>query len=116
MLTCNDYRRAYEKLYKAMRNYIWGVDVVELLANFEVAVYDAFIDVEKAESYFNKLKKAIHALRVEEDDEDLAAALDNISKLFEDTEDQYLPIYRVNETLTEEDIEDNDHQEEYTGV
>ena len=132
MLSCNDYRRAYQDLYSAMRSYLWGVDVFEILANLEVSVYDAFVDVETVDRCFSKLERAIKALDVDKDDEDVAEALKNFRELLDDKESQqYLPIYKVNEVLPEsdedvvedviqeefeEEPEEDDYQEEYSSI
>ena len=50
-----DFQNAYVDLYRLMRNYIWDLDVVEMLADVEVATYDAFIDLEKLNKMYQKL-------------------------------------------------------------
>jgi len=102
MLSCDDYRTAYQALYAAMRNYVWGVDVVEALANLEVAVYDAFVDVETTKKYFDRVDRAIRSLDVDKDDEELSAALDDFSDLLEEQAEQYHPLYKVNEVVEED--------------
>ena len=99
MLSFNDFQRAYKDIYINMRNYIWGVDVVELLANLEVAVYDTFMDKQTVETYFHRLRKAIDALRI--DDEDLHKSLDDFQTLLDSDEELYAPLYRVAEVIPE---------------
>lgn len=99
MLSFNDYQRAYRDIYVNMRNYIWGVDVVEILANFEVAVYDTFMDKATVQKYFSRLVRAITALDI--DDDDLQKSLDNFQKLLDSDEEIYAPLYKVNEILEE---------------
>ena len=47
MLNSSELQQSYIKLYKALRNYIWPYNKVELLGFLEVAVYDRFPDIDK---------------------------------------------------------------------
>lgn len=107
MLSCNDFMNAYQNIYAAMRYYIWGVDVIEILANLEVAVYNAFLNIDEVDRWFTKLEKAIKTLRVTEDDEELAQFLENFRKLIDECDDQYHPLYQVNEVIDEEELHGN---------
>ena len=48
-------RNAYIKFYDAMRNYLWSYETLENLANAEVGIYTAFIDVPKLQFYLDKV-------------------------------------------------------------
>lgn len=58
-VSSQDLRNIYEQFYNSMRNYLWPYDVLEQLADVEVNIYSAFINIPKLESDFNKLKSSL---------------------------------------------------------
>lgn len=108
-MTCSvDFQNAYVDLYGYMRNYIWDLDVVEMLADVEVDTYDAFIDLEKLSRDFQKLYEEVKDVAKENDDEDLIKSADAFKKMIDDAlaEDEptaYLDLYKVQETAIDED-------------
>lgn len=110
MMTSTTLQSAYAELFAAMREYIWDLDVVEMLADVEVDTYDAFVDAKKLQKDYAKLYTIVHAEGVDNDDESLISACDNFKQLCdsyaEDTEPAYLDLYHVNETIPDDVVED----------
>ena len=76
----------YNKLYKQLRKYIWDFKTVESLADFEIAVYQRFPEINDIEKAFFKLRRDIVNSPIYKDDEDLQYALDGFEKQLEDAE------------------------------
>lgn len=89
MISSSYIQNSYVKLYKELRKYIWGKDVVEAIADFEVEAYQTFPDVQKLQVYFNNLKKLVSSYLKEEDDEDLYEAFDEIQDDLNEANDMY---------------------------
>lgn len=87
--TATSLQAIYNDLYALFRNYIWEFDVIELLADLEVEVYQAFPDVDKLKSKLKKLRQAVSHTAVFDDDEELEAVFDE----FEETLDEVEGIY-----------------------
>ena len=58
-VSAQDFRNVYERFYDCMRMYLWPYSVLDDLANVEVDIYDTFIDIEKLQHDFGKLKIGI---------------------------------------------------------
>lgn len=85
-MTCSaDLQAAYTWLYSCMRNYIWDLDVVEVLADVEVDTFDAFVDYEKAKKDFGKLYPSVKDVADANEDSDLLEAADNFQKIIDDS-------------------------------
>jgi len=80
----SDVQRAYNELYKQLRNYTWPLDTVEKLADVEVACYDAFIDIDKLRMSLNKLKSSVSD--IVKKDEDLKSAFEYIDEVIDKLE------------------------------
>ena len=97
-----DVQAAYNDLFSNMRNYIWDLDVVELLADVEVDTYDAFIDKEKLQKDYQKLYTTVVDEARNNKDEELEKAADAfkdiIEQAVEDEEPAYFELYQVQET------------------
>jgi hypothetical protein len=84
-----------------MRKYIWDYDVVEALADLEVASYRIFPDVREVHEALSRLKYLVSYYDV--DDEELAAALDAFEELNPKQDELYANIISFQEVLTNED-------------
>lgn len=85
-------------MYTQLRNYIWGFNAVERLANLEIEVYNSFPDISKIQSNFNALY--IDVKDVFEEDEELAEAVNSFKELIESVEDDfYLKLDKVQEEI-----------------
>ena len=42
MISANDLKYLYVKLYAELRNYVWTLDVLEAIADLEVAIFTTF--------------------------------------------------------------------------
>lgn len=85
-------------MYTYLRNYIWGFDTVERLANLEIAVYSSFPDIDEIKSIFNTLY--VDVKDVLDEDEELAEAVNSFKELIESIEgDFYLKLDKVQEAI-----------------
>lgn len=85
-------------MYAQLRNYIWGFNTVERLAELEIEVYNSFPDVAKIKSTFNPLY--IDVKDVFDEDEELAEAVNSFKELIESIDsDFYLKLDKVQEAI-----------------
>lgn len=112
-----DIQVAYNDLFSNMRNYIWDLDVVEMLAEVEVDAYDAFVDKEKLQRDYQKLYTTVVDEARNNKDEDLEKAADAfkdiIEQSIEDKDPAYFELYQVQETV---DIPKEEKEEEEEGI
>ena len=97
----NKFQLAYNDLYVAMRRYIWDYDVVEALANLEVAAYRMFPDVREVHDALTELKYLVSYYEL--DDEELTAAFDAFEELDPKQDELYANIISFQEVLQSED-------------
>ena len=107
MICSVDFQNAYNELFALMRNYIWDLDVVEMLADVEVATYDAFLDIEKLNRCFQRLYPEVMDVAKDNDDDEMKKCADAFKKMIEDAinneESAYLDLYKVQEAAVHED-------------
>lgn len=100
-----DIQSTYTWLFDRMRNYIWDLDVIEMLADVEVDTYDAFIDCEKLRKDFVRLYPIVKSVAVENKDDELLESLDAFQKRIDDSLEEnataYFDLYQVQETPVE---------------
>lgn len=101
MISCSELQTAYNDFYACMREYVWDMDVVEILAELEVECYDAFPDREKLLQTAEKLEREL--FRDFKEDEELKTSFDALKKIIEDDASIYVPLFKVNEVLVKED-------------
>lgn len=58
-ISSQDFRNIYEKFYAQLRNYLWPYKTLKELADVEVDIYSAFIDIDKLQNDLNKLYTSI---------------------------------------------------------
>ena len=87
----------YQKIYSALREYIWSMDIVELIADFEIACYSAFPDLAKVKSAFSALRREV--LDAVKGDDELEAAFYNFNKFIDSANTSYLPLKVVKEVV-----------------
>ena len=103
----------YNKLYKQLRKYIWDFKTVEELADFEIATYRRFPDIEEIKSKYYRLKKSVTHSDVYKDDEDLQDALEDFEKQLEDADQIYADLSTFREVV-EGDEDDNQEESDDT--
>lgn len=82
MINAKLLQNAYVKLYKELREFLWDMPVIELIAELEVATFTAFPDIEDIS---NKLKKLSQLGKsIIEEDNDLKLRIDEFEKLLEE--------------------------------
>ncbi len=97
MINSSFFMTAYEKFYLEMRNYLWDVATLELLAQVEISAYKAFVDPKELDNNLVRLYQAIRPIA--QDDEYLQEAYDEFKKCVEDNLDSqpYFTLYKVEE-------------------
>lgn len=97
MISSSEFRSKYEKFYSEMRNYLWDVPTLELLADVQIAAYQAFVDISDLKQKLVKLYQAIRYIL--DDDEYLKTSYDEFYQLIEDSLDSsgYYNLYQVEE-------------------
>lgn len=97
MVNSAEFRVAYEKFYVEMREYLWDLVTLELLADIEVITYQSFIDVADLEKKLSRLYQSIR--EVAKEDEYLQEAYDRFYQLVEDNKESqmYFSLYQVEE-------------------
>ena len=50
MVSANELQNLYNDIYVQMRMYIWDFGTIELLADFEIAVYQRFPDISASDT------------------------------------------------------------------
>lgn len=104
MITLNDLNNAYIDLYSALREYIWDISTIELLAELETATYNRFADLDKVRHLFHNLKICISSTDVYKDDKELQDAVKTFeSALDTDNSIVYSPIISIDPLYDEED-------------
>lgn len=85
-------------MYSHLRNYIWGFETVQRLADLEIAVYSSFPDLSQIQSSFRSLYNDIREVLSE--DEELAEAVNAFKQLIETIENNfYLKLDKVQEAI-----------------
>ena len=100
MISTNDLQRRYTKIYKCLMHYIFDFTIVEALADFEIAVYRIFPDIDEISKKYDTLKRELKYSGLE--DEDLDKAFDNFDELLSD-KDIYYGIKTFREVIDNED-------------
>lgn len=96
MIGSYEIQLAYNDLYVQLRKYIWDFSVVCLIADLEIASYQALPDIPSVRSCLNKLKSATY--EIQRNDEDLKKAFQD----FEDaltSDEVYTKLYKVSEVV-----------------
>lgn len=87
MVSCRELQNAYLNMYKELRNYIWGFNIVENLAELEINVYSAFPDVSKLKVQFNNLYLGIKSVLSE--DEELRKSVEAFQESLNNIDDDF---------------------------
>ena len=105
MISAKDLQRAYVNLYRQLRNYVWDVDTVEHLANFEIEVYNRFPDLAEIKRLFEILKKdTADVVEMEQEDSEVYTYEDTLEAMIkafddvlngEDANSIYSDLYQV---------------------
>lgn len=99
MISSISIQTEYQKLYTQVRRYLWPFDVVELLAELEIACYEAFPEILSIRSKFVKLQREL--ADTAKDDEDLNKALTEFEEVINSDDTIYLTLNKVREVISE---------------
>lgn len=83
-------RNRYNDFYVEMRKYIWGPEVVELLADIEVECYKSFPNLSSLKSMIGKLKSIIREDMMHS--EDLRHAVNQLYDCVTEGRNVYMPL------------------------
>ena len=81
---------AYINLYSELRKYIWRFDIVELIADLEVAVFTRFQNINRVNELITKLYFEIKNLITEDDD--LNEAFNKFFDIIQEADTVYVKI------------------------
>jgi hypothetical protein len=105
------FRNLYIDLYSQLRNYLWDIETVQIIADLEIETHKAFPDVSLISTLTNRLKYYIMSTMSE--DEDMKEAFDALQESLEENKDFVVflrqPIYPgdvVDEVEDEEELEE----------
>lgn len=87
MISDKDLKRAYNHLYISLLDYIWPVNVIEILAELEISLYKSFPSLDEVKFNLSKLKSSV--FKDVKDDEEILACFDKLNALLDDN-DQYV--------------------------
>lgn len=99
MTTSKFIQNEYNRLYSQMRRYIWPFDIIEILAELETQVYEAFPNLTNIRNTFYTLKREIKNISNKGIDDELSNSLDDFEKIIIDDGDLYLSIKQVREVI-----------------
>ena len=97
MLNSYDIQEKYIALYRNLRNYAWEADVVEIIADMEIAIYTAFPDIQFIKQCIYDLTREIADVLAE--DEELKSSLEELTELIYSEDVKYMPISVVKEAM-----------------
>lgn len=101
MISSAELQYQYNKLYEMLRQYLWPIDVIEVIADLETACYTAFPDLANVRRQFDKIRKATRDLS---EDEELKKRIDEFQKLLDSGDNLYMKIDSVTEVIVHENI------------
>lgn len=104
MISSAELQYEYTKLYALLREYLWPIDIIEVISDLEVACYTAFPDMNKVKSAFGKLRKATK--EIEKEDEDLKKRLESFQTLLDGADGVYCKLNSVQEVVNDESVEE----------
>lgn len=124
LVSSQDFRNLYEKFYNRIRNYLWPLSTLKILADVEVDIYSAFIDYKSLDQHLQKLYPLIKEQI--EDDEFLSKAyyelddmLDEVMKNPDADLYRYMRLHQVQEVnpeldktllVEEEEVDENNKE------
>lgn len=88
----------YNKLYVEFRNYVWDFDIVELLSDLEIEIYQAFPNINNVNSKFQELKRQVSFTEAFHDDS-LKDAFINFEDVICDTDGLYVDLKSFKEVV-----------------
>lgn len=98
MILSTSLQNAYVDMYKEVRNYIWGIDVVEKLAELELSVYQALPDITDIKKKFNTFYSYVKTTAKE--DNELQGALQAFRDMLDSADDVALKLTKVQEVIS----------------
>jgi len=95
MISSNRLQDCYVNLYICLREYIWDLEVVEIISELEIETYRVFPDTAKIGKWLSKLKREIRSDGVSNDDK-LQDVIDEFESVLSNANDMYATLKSVN--------------------
>lgn len=99
MTSATELQNLYVKLYTQMRLYIWNYTTIELLADFEIAVYQRFPDLSEVTHAFDKLRSEISHTDAYTENKDLRRAFETFDEAIEEIDSIYANLETFKEVV-----------------
>ena len=108
MITSSDIQVKYEKLYEFLMGFLWEFQVVQSLANLEIAIFKRFPDKEEMLKYLTELNRGISYTYndlADEDKADFKEAYEDLETAINDFDDETAgcELYSVEEVIDSPD-------------
>lgn len=101
MICSSELQNAYIKLYDALRQYIWDIQEVRLIADLEVSIYDTFPDLDKI--YLNLSKLDRQTKDAQDEDDNLKSCFQDLYDILNSEDSElYAKIPMVTEVIRNE--------------
>ena len=115
MIATTSLQNSYNKLYVQLRKYIWDFKMVEALAEFEIAVYQRFPDLDNVKRKFNALYSDVRHTDVFDEDEDLRSAFEVFQDKLNDVDTFYADLTTFKEVIPYEHDDKEESKESDSG-
>lgn len=99
MVSANELQNLYNDIYVQMRMYIWDFGTIELLADFEIAVYQRFPDISAVVKAFDKLRSEVSSTDIYREDKELKGAFEAFDEFIEDVDEIYYGLVTFKEVV-----------------
>lgn len=113
-------RAEYATLYDALRQFIWPLTTVQALSDLEVALYDAFIDMDDARRALQVLRREIRDCNELDRNSkkyiNIDESLDRLEDLLNSSDTNYVKLVDVNIPVEEEGKEDHEDEDEFGDI
>lgn len=89
-ISSKDLQNQYNKLYLLLKEYLWSMNTVEIIAELEISVYKAFPNLSDIQHKLATLRSDIRSVYMT--DEEIKDAIDSLMNLASQNTVQYLTI------------------------
>lgn len=100
MISAKELQKAYNTLYKCIREYIWDFETVSVLVDLEVETYKTFPDIQLVSKHLKQLEQIVRYTDVYKDDDELKSAFDAFNELVDTDDEVYSALKTFKEVIT----------------
>ena len=105
MVTAKQLQNQYIKLYAQLRQYFWPMDIVKIIVDLEIAVYQTFPSIAEIQRLLTLLRSSVNRAVIIPSEE-LNIAFDEFEELLSASDAMYAKLYQVREEFTYEDFQE----------